>query len=183
MTACLRASCTLHVMRPRLLHPRRSTNFCRIFPGRETIPGRPARGGKATPARAENSSRGDFCRRVTPLGLPACALPPLGVFARAEQHAVAVRPRCKRYLLAPAAPVLPANQRCPRYLRCFFFGGRLARSFLSRRSRRSFCAVFSPRFSLGLSPTKGFTSLRNSTLTGVANRSKRSRNTLARYRL
>jgi hypothetical protein len=36
--ACLRASCTLHVMRPRLLHPRRSTNFCRIFPGARNHP-------------------------------------------------------------------------------------------------------------------------------------------------
>src|SRR5690348_14665691 len=97
---------------------------------------------------------------MTPATRPACALTRAGVFARDADRA------CERYLAAAAAH--------------FFFGARLARSFLRRRSRRTFCAVLRPRFSLGLSPTKGFTSLRNSTDTGVANRSKRSRNTLAR---
>ena len=98
-----------------------------------------------------------------------------------------VRPRqCKRYLRRLMRRVAlqrektgmsPFSRKAQRF---FFFGGRLARSFLMRRSRRSLFEVLRPRFSLGLSPTKGLTSLRNSTETGVANRSNLSRNTLAR---
>src|SRR5688572_14874729 len=59
----LGASCTAPCSTP-ADWPRRSTNFCRIIRVAKAIPGRPARGGKATPVCPWNSSCGRSRRRT-----------------------------------------------------------------------------------------------------------------------